>query len=290
VPLLVADRLIGVMHVDSATPRRFTEEELRLLERVADRVALAIDNARLHAAERTARAEAEAAVRLRDHILSIAAHDVRAPLTAVMGRAQLAERRLRQGQGVDQTWLAQQIGAIRAAAQRIEALVSDLADVAHLQMGRELALTLEEVDLVALVLQVVSEEQTQAGMALIDVQAPAPVWVRGDCQRLGRVLQNVIGNAVKYSPSGRPIQVVVTEQGAWALVTVQDQGVGIPAGELPQVFTPFFRAATAQGIAGTGIGLWGAKAIVAQHGGAIDLASTVGVGTTVTLRLPRASA
>jgi signal transduction histidine kinase len=207
-----------------------------------------------------------------------------------MGRAQLAERRLRQGQGVDQTWLAQQIGAIRAAAQRIEALVSDLADVAHLQMGRELALTLEEVDLVALVLQVVSEEQTQAGMALIDVQAPAPVWVRGDCQRLGRVLQNVIGNAVKYSPSGRPIQVVVTEQGAWAMVTVQDQGVGIPDDELAQVFTPFFRAATAQRIAGTGIGLWGAKAIVAQHGGAIDLASTVGVGTTVTLRLPRASA
>src|SRR5919197_4030639 len=70
VPLLVADRLIGVMHVDSATPRRFTEEELRLLERVADRVALAIDNARLHAAERAARAQAEAAVRLRDHILS----------------------------------------------------------------------------------------------------------------------------------------------------------------------------------------------------------------------------
>jgi signal transduction histidine kinase len=71
---------------------------------------------------------------------------------------------------------------------------------------------------------------------------------------------------------------------------VQDQGVGIPDDELAQVFTPFFRAATAQRIAGTGIGLWGAKAIVAQHGGAIDLASTVGVGTTVTLRLPRASA
>jgi signal transduction histidine kinase len=83
---------------------------------------------------------------------------------------------------------------------------------------------------------------------------------------------------------------VVTEQGAWALVTVQDQGVGIPDDELAQVFTPFFRAATAQRIAGTGIGLWGAKAIVAPPGGAIALASTVGVGTTVTLRLPRASA
>ena len=92
--------------------------------------------------------------------------------------------------------------------------MSDLADVAHLQMGRELTLTLEEVDLVALVRQVVSEEQTQAGMALIDVEAPTAVWVRGDRQRLGRVLQNVIGNAVKYSPFGRPIQVVVLEQAA----------------------------------------------------------------------------
>jgi signal transduction histidine kinase len=80
------------------------------------------------------------------------------------------------------------------------------------------------------------------------------------------------------------------EQGPWAVVTVQDQGVGIPADELPHVFTPFFRAATARGIAGTGIGLWGAKAIVAQHGGTIDLASTVGVGTTVALRFPCASA
>jgi signal transduction histidine kinase len=290
VPLLVADRLIGVMHVDSATPRRFTQEELRLVERVADRVALAIDNARLHAAERAARAQAEAAVRLRDHILSLATHDVRAPLTTVMGRAQWVERRLQQGQGVDQTWLAQQLRAIRDAAQRIEALVGDLADVAHLQMGQELALTLEEVDLVALVRQVVSEEQTPVGTALIAVEAPAAVRVRGDRQRLRRVLQNVLGNAVKYSPYGRPIQVVVTEQGPWAVVTVQDQGVGIPADELPQVFTPFFRAATAQGMAGTGLGLWGAQAIVAQHGGEIDLASTVGVGTTVTLRLPRASA
>jgi signal transduction histidine kinase len=290
VPLLVADRLIGVMHVDSATPRRFTEEELQLLERVADRVALAIDNARLHAAERAARAQAEAAVRLRDHILSLATHDVRAPLTTVMGRAQLVERRLQQGQSVDPTWLAQQLGAIRDAAQRIEVLVGDLADVAHLQMGQELALTLEEVDLVALVRQVVREGQTPAGTALIAVEAPAAVRVRGDRHRLGRVLQNVLGNAVKYSPCGRPIQVVVTEQGPWAVVTVQDQGVGIPADELPQVFTPFFRAATAQGVAGTGLGLWGAQAIVAQHGGEIDLASTVGVGTTVTLRLPRASA
>jgi two-component system phosphate regulon sensor histidine kinase PhoR len=207
-----------------------------------------------------------------------------------MGRAQLAERRLQQGQGVDPTWLAQQLSAIRDAAQRIDALVGDLADVARLQMGQELALTLEELDLVALVRQVVREEQTPAGTALIDVEAPAAVQVRGDRQRLGRVLQNVIGNAVKYSPCGRPIRVVVAEAGIWAVVTVQDQGVGIPADELPQVFTPFFRAATAQGIAGTGLGLWGAQAIVAQHGGEIDLTSTVGVGTTVTLRLPCASA
>lgn len=292
VPLLVADRLIGVMHVDSATPRHFTEEELRLLQRVADRVALAIDNARLHAAERAARAEAEAAVRLRDHILSLATHDLRTPLTAVRGRVQLVERRLRQGQSVDPSWLLEQLGTIREATQRIEALVGDLTDVAHLQMGQEVALTLEEVDVVALVQQVAREEQMRAGAAHIVVDASAPVVVRGDRHRLERVIQNVIGNAVKYSPAGRPIRVVIAAQGpaheSWAVVTVQDQGVGIPAEDLPHLFTPYFRAATAHGIAGTGLGLWGAKAIMEQHGGAIDLASTVGAGTTVTLRLPRA--
>jgi hypothetical protein len=96
----------------------------------------------------------------------------------------------------------------------------------------------------------------------------------------------VIGNAVKYSPGGTPVQVRVSRQEDWAVITVRDGGVGIPADELPHIFSRYYRASTSIGIKGTGIGLAGAKAIVTQHGGHIALDSIVGEGTTVVISLP----
>lgn len=103
-----------------------------------------------------------------------------------------------------------------------------------------------------------------------------------------RLLHNLIGNAIKYSPGKAAVQVQVGCVSNRAVITVRDHGVGIPPAELPQIGTPFFRAstATAPGIAGTGLGLSGSKAIVEQHGGTLALESTVGVGTVVTVHLP----
>jgi signal transduction histidine kinase len=110
------------------------------------------------------------------------------------------------------------------------------------------------------------------------------VW--GDRARLERVLQNVIGNAVKYSPDGAPVQVTASMQEGWDVVVVRDSGVGIPADELPHIFTHFYRASTARGFPGSGLGLAGAKTIVEQHGGHIRVQSAVGQGTTVVVSLP----
>ena len=114
--------------------------------------------------------------------------------------------------------------------------------------------------------------------------------VRGDRARLTRVLHNLIGNAVKYSPRGTPIDVDVQTQEQRVVITVRDQGVGIPAEELPRIFTRFFRASTARGVKGTGIGLAGSRAIVEQHHGHITVESAVGQGTTVTVCLPSSPA
>ena len=103
------------------------------------------------------------------------------------------------------------------------------------------------------------------------------------------MLHNLIGNAVKYSPQGTPIDVAVQTQEQRVVITVRDQGVGIPAEELPRICTPFFRASTARGVKGTGIGLAGSKAIIEQHHGQITLESAVGQGTTVTVCLPRSA-
>jgi signal transduction histidine kinase len=103
------------------------------------------------------------------------------------------------------------------------------------------------------------------------------------------VLHNLIGNAVKYSAGGTAIDVGVQPQEQQAVITVRDQGVGIPTDELPHLFTRFFRASTARGVTGTGIGLAGSKAIIEQHHGHIAVESAVGQGTTVTVCLPRSA-
>jgi signal transduction histidine kinase len=111
--------------------------------------------------------------------------------------------------------------------------------------------------------------------------------LRGDRERLGRVLRNLIENGVKFSPKDTPVRVTLDRDVRWAMIVVKDQGVGIPAEDLPRVFERFFRAATAAEVKGTGLGLAGARAIVDRHGGEITIESTVGQGTTVTVRLPR---
>jgi two-component system phosphate regulon sensor histidine kinase PhoR len=115
------------------------------------------------------------------------------------------------------------------------------------------------------------------------------VLVRGDRARLERVLHNLIRNAVMYCPQGTPIDVAVQTQEQRAVIIVRDQGVGIPAEDLPGICTRFFRASTSRGVKGTGIGLAGSKAMIEQHHGHITVESAVGQGTTVTVRLPHAT-
>jgi len=260
----------------------------RLVEEVAE------ERARLLAAERAMRAAAEAAVRLRNDFLTVAAHDLRTPLTNMQGRVDLVTRRLRQGRDLEPAWLEAQLTSLAASVGRLLATVHELNDMTTLELGEALELDREEVDLGAFT-RVVADEVAQGsgaqslGPVAIGVAAPgAPVVVVGDRGRLARVLQNIIGNAVKYSPGGAPVAVEVQREGTAALVVVRDHGVGIPAAELPRVFERFYRASTARGIKGSGIGLSGSTAIVEQHGGTIAVESAVGAGTTVTVSLPLA--
>jgi signal transduction histidine kinase len=167
-------------------------------------------------------------------------------------------------------------------------MVEEIMDVVHLQMGQRLALQLAPVDLGALVEGMARTLEASAGhRATLDVDAPHDLVVEGDRARLERVVQNLLGNAVKYSPEATAVRLTVRPQEEGVAIRVQDSGVGIPAGELPHIFTPFYRASTARCIPGTGIGLAGAKTIVEQHGGRITLESREGQGTTVTVYLPR---
>ncbi len=247
---------------------------------------LADENARLYR-------EAQEVLRTRDAFVGAISHDLKSPLTTVLGVTQLLDRRARREPAVESSRLLHSLGIVGAAGTRMLAMVSELVDLSRMQSGQPLELDLSPVDLVAAARRCVEETRQTARQHTIRLSAEVPelvgVW---DRPRIERVIANLLSNAVKYSPNGGAVHVAVTreDEGAgWAVLRVSDSGIGIPAAELPHVFERFYRGSNVAGrIAGAGIGLAGAKQIVDQHGGTISVESREGEGTTFTVRLPLA--
>jgi signal transduction histidine kinase len=225
--------------------------------------------------------------RQKDDFLSAVAHDLRTPLTSIKGRVQLLRRRAERG-STETHKLLDELERIETSASRMATLINELLDVANIQIGRPLNLARQPVDLVELARSVVAEHQQAAEERHISVEARVPeVAGTWDRTRLERVLANLLSNAIKYSPAEGEITIVVGRDGPWAVLEVRDQGIGIPAQDLPNIFERFHRAENvAAKIPGTGIGLAAVREIVEQHGGSISVRSREGVGTTFTVRLP----
>lgn len=250
---------------------------------------------RLLEAERQARDEAEQALALRDEVLSGIAHDLKNPLTAIRGAAQLLLRRVHGKKPPDGANLVEGLLLIDESTARIATMIDDLLDAARLKAGQQLELRIRPTDLVALVRQVVesiahSRDEPRGMVFDTAVDQLVGEW---DPLRLERVTGNLLSNAVKYSSAGSLITVnLMTETAgapdpSWAVLVVRDLGIGIPAADLPHVFERFHRAANVpERIAGSGIGLAAAKQLIEQHGGSLTVDSIEGRGTTVTMRLP----
>lgn len=270
---------VGVAALDITERKAAEEERSRLLA--------AAEAARGAAQEALARAEE--ALQLRDDFLSVAAHELKTPLTSLVGQAQLLERRLAKAgllSGANERSLQVVVGQ----ARRLSSLIGDLLDGARLHRG-QLTLNLRPLDLGRLAQQIVNELQpTIPGHRLqVRVESSGP-RVRGDAVRLDQVLQNLLGNAVKYSPRGSEVLVEVRRNGDRALLSVQDQGVGIPAEALPHLFERFYRVVRPEtaSISGVGVGLYVVREIVRLHGGEVWASSVLGEGSTFTVALPLA--
>ena len=239
--------------------------------------------------EQEARRQAEQAMRVRDDFLTAASHDLRTPLATIVSRTGLLQGRLGRQQVLPAEWLADQLDAMGDAAQAMLTAVEGITDAARLQMGRELVLRVEAVDLSALVRTIVrtfNEASAWSGAAPVQAFISEGVLVSGDRARLRRVVENIVGNAVKYSPDGTPVRVEVRATDEGAVLAVRDWGVGIADDEVPHIYSLFYRASTAGDVPGAGIGLASTKTIVEQHGGQISVESALGVGTTVNVVLP----
>lgn len=230
--------------------------------------------------------------RQKDEFLSAVAHDLKTPISSIKGWAQVLQRRASRSEPVDPAYLTRTLDQIDATATKMAVTVNSLLDATRIQMGRPLDLLARPVDLVALARQVATDHWQRTRRHEILVHATVPTLVgRWDAFRLERVLDNLLSNAVKYNPSAGTVTVTIRREdgpiGAWAVLQVHDEGMGIPAEDLPHVFEQFYRARNvASTVPGTGIGLAGVQQIVVEHGGTVSVESQEGAGTTMTVRLP----
>ncbi|MBI3972755.1 MAG: PAS domain-containing sensor histidine kinase [Chloroflexi bacterium] len=231
----------------------------------------------------------------KEALLAAVAHDLKNPLAAISGIVQVLQRRAAAGNLPPdrlQSWLS----IISTSVARMTVQLNELMDVARFSQGQPLALDWRPTDLVALAQRVAAAQQQSTDIHTIRVEASEPNLVGNwDATRLERVIDNLLTNAVKYSPNGGDIVVTVRREppvlgrrrGApRAVLSVRDPGIGIPAEDLPRVFERFYRGANVQLVSGTGIGLSAARQIVEQHGGTISVKSREGAGSTFTVTLP----
>ncbi|KAB8142579.1 PAS domain-containing protein [Chloroflexia bacterium SDU3-3] len=261
-----ADRTIGVVLVfrDTSARRRAELERADLLERT------------------------EAAVRMRDVFFSVAAHELKTPLTSLMGNIQLIQRRAARDMALPEREL-HNLGVAVSQARRLRQMIDALLDVTRIESG-QLSLAQAPLALGALLQQIVGEIQPTLRAHTLLLELPdAPLMVHGDALRLEQVFQNLVQNAVKYSPAGGPIRISAAARAGRAVVSVADQGIGIPSASMPMLFQRFHRAANVTGsynISGMGIGLFVVKEIVSLHGGDVAVESEENRGSTFTVTLP----
>ncbi|MCS6909005.1 MAG: response regulator [Anaerolineales bacterium] len=224
--------------------------------------------------------------RVKNEFLASASHDLKNPLTAIIGYADLLQR-------VDDPTERQLqfIQRIQTASSRMLDLVKDLMELARIDMGLELRK--ERLDLHDLLAAELEDFRDQAAVKHQTVHlepATGPVVVEVDLARMLQVLRNLVSNAIKYTPEGGQITLSASASGQAGQFQVRDTGLGIPAPDLPRIFEKFYRVHTTdrEGIEGSGLGLAIVKAIVEQHGGQVAVESTLGRGSCFTVTLPLA--
>jgi signal transduction histidine kinase len=236
----------------------------------------------------TALKEAE---HLKDEFLGIAAHELRTPLAILKGFAQTLIVQTARGRGPELAeWQMESVEGIDQSTSRLIELTEDLLDVTRLQGGR-ITFHREPTDLVALARRVVARLQMTTQRHHLSLLTSSEYLVADvDPRRIEQVLSNLIGNAIKYSPAGGPIEVTVREEVGtkMALLSIRDSGIGIPVQQQARIFGRFERAdnARAYGIGGTGLGLYLCRELIERHEGRIWFESAEGQGSTFFIALP----
>ncbi len=235
--------------------------------------------------------ELEDAVRARDALISIASHELRTPLGALQLQVHLLMRTLSRASAEQYPELTlPKLGSIDRQVSRLARLIDNLLDVSRITAGR-LQLELEEIDLSAVLREIVARFEEELRRARCDVvlNADAPVVGSWDRIRLEQIMTNLLSNAIKYG-EGKPVEIATSADDAMGRVIVRDYGIGIAPKDQARIFERFERVVSGRQAGGFGLGLWIVRQIVEAMGGSIGVTSELGAGSTFVVELPRKGA
>jgi len=284
VPLIVRGEVVGVLEaLNKKDNAHYTEEDLTILETLGALAAQAMRNTDLQKKVKVARIERAELERLKTDFIAITSHELRTPLGLILGHATFLRELIGER-------YADQLDTIIKNATKLKEIVENLSDVDNYQNG-SLRARLQQVSLAKIAEDVIITFQDEANSQSITLKANIedfPFYLDGDSVKISVVLSNLIKNALQFTDSGGHVIVCVEEVPGHMKVSVTDDGIGIPAKDLPRVFERFFQVEThlTRRFGGMGLGLTVAKAMVELHGGRIWAESEEGRGSTFSFLLP----
>jgi signal transduction histidine kinase/CheY-like chemotaxis protein len=285
VPLRVQGRVIGTLACTRYTPGLpFTQEDLRLMEELADKAALSIENARLFQQQLRDKEELRRRTEFEQQLIGIVSHDLRNPLGAITMAAGLLQAT--PGLNERQLKAAQRIAS---SCERATRLIRDFLDFTQARLGNGIPLKRQPMDLHEVTRHVVDEVLQAHPAREVRVEASGEAQGEWDPDRIAQVLTNLVGNALAYSPGQTPVRVSTSSEPGWAVLQVHNQGTPIAPELLPRLFEPLTRGAPTEGqhSRSIGLGLYIVQDIVRGHGGSVEVKSSVQEGTTFSVRLPQ---
>ncbi|GAB4265031.1 MAG: hypothetical protein Kow0080_04780 [Candidatus Promineifilaceae bacterium] len=292
VPLVVRDEAIGTLTIDSDQPNAFSESDIQLMTIAAAQVSVAISNARLfEEVERRAKEleiaydELKESDRLKDELVQNVSHELRTPLTFVKGYVDLLM------DGEMGLLTQQQQDALQIVSDKTDEITRIIEDIITLQRIDATNIQLERVSMSAFLDTAVSDHRLVAskkGLQIVYQKPRAKAMVHIDKQRMMQVMDNLLGNAMKFSPDGGTITVKLEEDDQFVTVCVSDEGIGVPKDKQDRIFDRFYQVdgSSRRRFGGTGIGLAIVKRIINAHHGRIWLESEVGKGSSFYFALP----
>jgi signal transduction histidine kinase/DNA-binding response OmpR family regulator len=284
-PLQARGRVLGTLSLYSSSRERFEEAEISLVEELAERAGIALDNSRLYREAREARETAEAANRAKDHFLAMLSHELRTPLSPVLHAAAYLHEQFDCPPPVRNS-----IEVIKRNVQLEARLIDDLLDVARIRSGK-LRLIQQAVEVHSLVRQAIDicEQEIKSGRLRLNLNFRASrSWLFADPARIQQIFWNIIINAIRHTPPGGSITIQTANdpEGAFVKVSVIDTGSGIDPSRVDQIFDAFQQADQSR-VGGLGLGLAICKALTVAHGGSIKVYSQgLTFGSTFTISLP----